>query len=277
MNRALHVFAALSLAALAAGCGSSENTPSTGTSTTGSTSRSDSGESDLTGLSFVSTELLGTEIPGGGPLMLEFPEPGQIAATAGCNRSFGPVELTGGVVATEQLASTMMACAPPADGADRWLADLLATQPTWALDGDVLTLTSGSVTVTLTDKKVVDPDRPVTGTEWVLTELRTADAVTTSAALEAAAPVLTIGEDGTVSGTTGCNQFSGSAQVGEGTITFEPLAVTLMACLEPELDEVQTLVLTVLDGETTYTVDGPNLRVTAADGVNGLGYRAVTN
>ena len=49
------------------------------------------------------------------------------------------------------------------DGADAWLTGLFDADPQWSVDGDVLTLTGDAVTVSLTDKKVVDPDRPLTG------------------------------------------------------------------------------------------------------------------
>jgi heat shock protein HslJ len=268
MKRCFRALAVLSLVVLASGCG--------GSSAEGGDDAAPGAANpeDVVGRSFISTAVSGTEIPGGGPLVLDFPEAGRIAATAGCNRMFGSVELTDGKLVAGQLASTLMACPPPRDGADKWVSDLLSGSPQWSLEGDTLTLASGSTTVTLTDKKVVDPDRPVTGTRWVLTELVTADAVSTSAALEAAAPTLTIGADGAVSGTTGCNSFTGTAQVGEGTISFGPLAVTEMACGGPELDEIQTQVLAVLSGQATVAVDGASMRITAADGTSGLGYTA---
>lgn len=272
MNRVIGVLAAASLAVLAAGCGGTSD--GGGADQTPATAARPAVGAELAGRSFVSTGVVGTEIPGGGPLVLDFTAEGTVGATAGCNRMFGPVELAGGKLVAGQLASTMMACLPPHEGADEWASSFLSGGPEWSLDGDTLTLTSGPAVVTLTDKKVADPDRPVAGTQWVLTTLVTADAASTSAALEAAAPTLLIGEDGAVSGSTGCNSFSGAATVGEDTVTFGPLASTLVACADPDLDEAQTLVLTVLAGQTTVAVDGPTMRITAADGVNGLGYRA---
>ncbi|NGP04088.1 META domain-containing protein [Rhodococcus sp. 14C212] len=228
----------------------------------------------LVGRAFVSTAVSGPQIPGGGPLVVEFPDAGRIAATAGCNRSFGSVELGDGVLRADRLGSTLMSCPPPLDRADTWLSDLLASEPRWRLDGDVLTLDGGNVSVSLLDRKVADPDRPVVDTHWVLTELVTADAVSTSRALEDAAPTLTVAGDGTVSGSTGCNRFTGTATVADTVVTFGPLATTRAACPDPELARIESAVLGVLSGEVRYAVEGAAMRLTAADGVTGLGYTA---
>jgi heat shock protein HslJ len=263
MTRILGVFTVMVLAGLASACGDGS----------GAAPDSDAA-SDLVGRTFVSTEVTGTPIPGGGPLILEFPEPGRISATAGCNRAMGAVDPAGGVMHVGDLATTMMACPPPRDGADGWLSALFTSQPRWVLDGDVLTLDRDDGTISLTDKKIVDPDRPLTGIEWTLTTLRTADAAVTSATQAANPATLTVAEDGEVFGSTGCNRFRGHSKIGDGTITFEPLATTRAACPSPEAAEVERHILAVLAGEATYAIDAATLTVTASDGVTGLEFTA---
>jgi heat shock protein HslJ len=227
---------------------------------------------DLQGRTFISTEVTGTPIPGGGPLTVEFVEPDRISMTAGCNRGNSTVDLSGGTVVTGPIATTMMACVGDTAGADAWMTSLFEADPAWTLDGDTLTLTTSDTSVTLLDKKVATPDRPITGTTWVVDQLISPSAVTTSVALETAAPTLLIGEDGSVSGSTGCNRMTGTAQVAGDKVTFGPLATTRMAC-EPDIAEIERAVLNVLSGETTFTVDGDRARVMQADG-DGLGLRA---
>ncbi|MCK0091007.1 META domain-containing protein [Rhodococcus sp. F64268] len=263
MTRILGLLALCSVAVAVSAC------------STGASDPSGSGSADdLTGRTFISTEVNGSPIPGGGPLVVEFPEPGRLAATAGCNRFAGAVDLADSTLRSPDLASTMMACPPPRDGADGWLSSLVAESPQWSLDGDALTLTGDGTTVFLTDKKVVDPDRPISGTEWFVTTVRTSDAVMSSAALDETAPELVVTEDGQVSGSTGCNRFTGTAEVSDGTIVFGPLATTRAACTDPELTEIENHVLAVLSGETTYVIDGAEMTLTASNGVDGLGYRA---
>lgn len=57
-------------------------------------------------------------------------------------------------------------------------------------------------------------------------------------------------------------------------MTFGPLATTRAACPDPELADIESAVLAVLSGEVRYTVEGAQMRLTAADGVTGLGYTA---
>ncbi|WP_068156581.1 META domain-containing protein [Rhodococcus phenolicus] len=265
MTRAFGVLAALALTVVATACGNDEGADAT-------TSATD--PAALTGRTFVSTEVTGTPIPGDGPLVVEFPEAGRIAATAGCNRAVGDVDLADGVLRTDRLASTMMACPPPRDGADAWLGALFDSDPRWTVSGDVLTLTGNAVTVSLTDRRVVDPDRSLTGTEWVATTMYTPDAAVTSVALETSAPTLTVAEDGSVSGSTGCNRFTGAARIGDGTLAFGPLGTTRMACPDPEVAAIENHVLAVLAGETTYEIDGATMRITAPNGADGLGFTA---
>ncbi|MFE3293328.1 META domain-containing protein [Rhodococcus sp. NPDC059234] len=221
---------------------------------------------------FVSTAVEGPPIPGGGPLTVEFPAPDRISATAGCNRASGTADLSDGKLTTGPLATTMMACVGDRAGADAWMTGFLESTPAWTLTGDTLTLRSDSTTVTLLDKKVAQPDRPLVGTTWVVDTIIDPNAVTTSAALEQSTPTLTVAADGTVSGSTGCNRFTGTAEVSGDTVTFGPLATTRMACPE-DVAQVERAVLAVLDGPTTATIDSDRLRLMRADG-HGLGLHA---
>ncbi|WP_250149695.1 META domain-containing protein [Mycolicibacter acidiphilus] len=105
----------------------------------------------MDGSTFVSVRVDGPPIPGGGPLEVGFAD-GKISAYAGCNRMFGPVDSADGRLTCTRLASTMMACPPPLDGADDWVTTLFAARPRWALAGDTLTLSTDTASVTLQAK-----------------------------------------------------------------------------------------------------------------------------
>ncbi len=141
---------------------------------------------------------------------------------------------------------------------------MLTAAPAWSLAGDTLVLTSKDATVTLQDKKIVTPDRPLQGTTWTVTSLISPDAISTSLALETSAPELTIAADGSVSGSTGCNRMTGSAQTSDTTVTFTPMATTRMACPEENMD-IERQILAVLDGEVSYTVDADTLTLREPD------------
>ncbi|NMM84341.1 META domain-containing protein [Rhodococcus sp. SRB_17] len=267
MRIAAAVIGLLAIAAVS-GCSSNSDSPGGSENTSTATSSAAVAGSDPTGRVFISTAVEGTPIPGGGPLTLDFTAPGRILATAGCNNATGTVTFTGGKITADALASTMMACEPGVMESDAWVATLIGATPAWALSGDTLTLTTADATVTLADKKVVDPDRPVQGTTWTVTSLITPNAISTSTALEASAPNFTIAADGTVSGSSGCNRMTGSATVTDTTITFTPMGATMMACTE-DVAAIERQVLTVLDGEVAYTLDADTLTLRKPDG-NGL-------
>ncbi|OBG88040.1 heat-shock protein HslJ [Mycobacterium sp. E802] len=227
---------------------------------------------DLNGHTFVSVQVEGEQIPGGGPLTVGF-DGNQISTFAGCNHGSGTADLSDGRITT-QLAMTMMACPPPVGDSDAWVSKFFEARPTWTHSGDDLTLQTDAAKVTLRDKKVVDPDRSLTGTTWRVVSLVSAQAVSTSVALEQSKPTLTIAADGAVSGSTGCNQITGHATVSgsPAVIEFGPLGVTRKAC-PPDVDEVEQAVLRVLKGTVQTAIDADELRLTGADG-NGLILRA---
>ncbi len=120
-----------------------------GASTDSSSRKVDPGV--LVGKNYSSTSVTGTPIPGDGPMQVSFPETGRISATAGCNRHNGSLTFIDDTFRTDNLATTMMACPPPRDGADKWLTDFLSDSVTWDLEGNTLTLTHGDTKVVLNE------------------------------------------------------------------------------------------------------------------------------
>jgi heat shock protein HslJ len=120
--------------------------------TTADTASDTAREPAPVGHDYVSTEVVGAPIPGGGPLELGFPEPDRATLFAGCNTATATVDLANGMFVVTDLESTLDECNAETIGADAWLSDLLQRQPTWVLDGTTLTLTAGNQIVTLAEK-----------------------------------------------------------------------------------------------------------------------------
>ena len=72
-----------------------------------------------------------------------------ISANAGCNTMNGEATYTSSQISVGPIAMTMMACEPALMDQDAVIAAFLEGDPLWALDGQVLTLTSGSDVLTL--------------------------------------------------------------------------------------------------------------------------------
>ena len=81
-------------------------------------------------------------------------------------------------------------------------------------------------------------------------------------------PTVLFGESGQISGSGGCNNYSGTyTSDGAGSIEIGPLASTMMACAAPEgVMEQEMQFLAALPAATTYTVEGSSLELRDADG-----------
>jgi heat shock protein HslJ len=225
-----------------------------GGSSSGSPAPSDRG---LEGRTFLSTGAEGRALVAGSRVRLTLGD-GLIQASAGCNSMGGPYRIDGGRLMADQLATTEMACDPALMEQDRWLADLL-NGATIGLDGDTLTLTKGINRLTLLDREVADPDRPLVGTRWVVDGLVSGGAVASVPAGVVAA--LTFA-DGRVDVEAGCNSGGGSIRVSETTIELGPIALTKMAC-EPPRMAVEQAVATVLSGTIRYAIEAGTLSLDA--------------
>ena len=53
-----------------------------------------------------------------------------------------------------------------ADGPGPVAFEFLTSGPTYTLDGDTLTLTSGDLVITLVDREIAVPDQPLTNITW---------------------------------------------------------------------------------------------------------------
>lgn len=68
-------------------------------------------------------------------------------------------------------------------------------------------------------------------------------------------PGLTVGQDGRISGSGGCNRLMGHAAIKGETIEFKPFAMTRMACIGPGMDVENTFVKT-LEAVRFWSIDG---------------------
>ena len=226
--------------------------------------------SALDGRTFVSTGVEGYQLVDGTQVQLTF-DGTNLSATAGCNQLASGYSLDGDVLLVDAMATTQMACTPASlMDQDTWLSALLTSRPTVALDGDTLTLTSDDTVVTLEDREVAQPDVPLEGTTWNVEGLISGDAVSSvPASGRAPSPVLA---DGSVSVDTGCNRGTGGYELGDGEITFGPLATTRAACTDPAAAETERIVLATLTGTATYDIEADVL--TIQSGSEGLVLRA---
>jgi putative lipoprotein len=90
------------------------------------------------------------------------------------------------------------------------------------------------------------------GTSWTLVSIGD------STVIEGAGASLTFDPAGSVSGSTGCNSFSGSYTVDGAALTFGPLATTRKACEEPLMAQ-EAAFLQAMAGVSGWEVDSYEL------------------
>jgi len=116
--------------------------------------------------------------PDGQPLQTLQLNDGQLSASAGCNRLFGPARIEQGRLVVGHLASTLMACAPDAMQREQALAALLRSRPQVRLDGDKLLIGEVAqqqvwqpVAATVQSAAPAKPAKPVAAAEQTTTRL----------------------------------------------------------------------------------------------------------
>ncbi len=164
------------------------------------------------------------------PVTLDVAEDGTVSGRSACNQYSGSVTIDGSSVTFSPFASTMMACEESVMAVESAYLIAMGSVESGSRDGDALTLEGPDVELVFaatsaaaTSTEALD----MTGS-WLLASGTTADG---EIALVEAAPVtMDVAEDGTVSGRSACNQYSGSATIDGSSVTFGPFASTMMAC-----------------------------------------------
>lgn len=109
---------------------------------------------DLTNTTWTTTTMTvnGTEqaLASNSTMTMQFGD-GRVSVNAGCNQQNGQATWTNGqIILSGPMASTMMACEQALMNQDQTIAAFLAGNPTYTQSGNTLTLTDGSMSVTLT-------------------------------------------------------------------------------------------------------------------------------
>ena len=228
----------------------------------------------LTGRQFLSTAVAKDGAPfqlaAGSSIRLTF-EDGRLSANAGCNGIGGNLVLDGDKLIFSGASMTEMGCDPALMNQDNWLVAFLGSGPTFTLDGNNLTLTSGTTVVTLLDREVAEPDQPLVGPTWNLASIISGEVASSVPA--GASASISFAADGTFEMNDGCNAAGGKYVVDGTTITFSEVIHTDMACTGAR-GQVEQAVLAVISfsGSVEFAIDAGSLSFTS--GAAGLQFTA---
>ena len=108
----------------------------------------------------------------------------------------------------------------------------------------------------------------LTGQIWVLTELSGQPLVADTGI------TASFNDDGSVSGSAGCNRYNGTYTVSGNSISFSVnMAMTMMMCEQAIMDQ-ESAYINTLGQVKTYTISGDRLSLNGADGKPILVYQA---
>lgn len=255
VNRRIVSF--LLLAVVAAACGSDGETSST--SLPGSAWR----------LAAVADEV---DAVSGSGASLEFRDDGTAGGTTGCNAFNTSYEIDGDALSFGPIMATLAACVDEALSTQEsaFLAALDATAG-FSIEDHTLRLqnSNGDVVAVLDEF-----DGQVAGTAWEVLSVNNGQEAVVSV-IQGTELTVTFDDDGGVSGSAGCNSFSGSYDVSGNDIAIGPLSSTRKACASPDgVMEQEQRFLAALEGASTVAFVGERLELRTDTGALAVSLRA---
>jgi heat shock protein HslJ len=235
---------AVLLLCLASGCGGDEAPASD--------------EASLVGVPWVLTAGLDAQGWENAPPSATFAD-GTVGGSTGCNRFTAPFTVDGDSLELGTIAATQMACVPPSDTVERAYLAALGKVARWRMDGSSLVLLDGE------ENELLRYDAASPVGSWEATVIQTGFALTSP--LPGTKVTATFADDGTLTGSAGCNTYRTSFTTDEGGIEIAPPAATKKTCASPAgVMAQEAAYLAVLPTAAHYRVDGGSLALLSADG-----------
>ena len=194
---------------------------------------------------------------------------GTVGGSTGCNRYTASYTLDGDSLELGTIASTQMACPPPADAVERAYLDALGRVTGWRTDGEELVLVDED------DAELLRYAAATPIGDWQATAVQTGTAL--ASPLVGTEITATFAEDGTLTGSAGCNTYRTTYSTDAGAIEIEPPAATKKACGRPDgVMEQEAAYLAALPTAVRYRIDGGSLALLRADGTYVASYARAT-
>jgi heat shock protein HslJ len=206
---------------------------------------------------YILTESEGYEPVPGTVISFSFND-GELGFGAGCNGHGATYRIDDGKLIVGNFSSTDIGCDTPLHQQDEWLVQFLSSEPHITLSGDVLTVSNDEATLTLLDRKVADPDRPLLRTVWHIDAMYEGEFATGGEGVEAD---LVFGTNSEFTITGPCNTLSGTFEHSDETVTVIDSTMTEVACEDPTRARLeQHLWLLFSPGENYYSITQNRLR-----------------
>lgn len=217
----------------------------------------------LDNTAWVLSALPGRTLVPGATVTLRF-EAGRASGSDGCNRYAVPYTASGSTLKTEAGGvSTQMACPPEVmQQAEAFMAGLTGAH-SYRIEGEQLQLlgTDGAVRAGLAAQP-----KGLADTTWHVTGYNNGKQAVVSV-LKDTTLTMAFSADGRVSGSAGCNLYSGSYTSSGAALSFGPAAATRKMCARPErIMEQEQQFLAALESVATVRQEGDRLELRTATG-----------
>jgi heat shock protein HslJ len=190
-------------------------------------------------------------------------EEGRVGGNGGCNRYGGSYTLDGSNLTIGPLMSTMMACEPARMQQEQALFSNLQAAATYAINGTTLEIKNADGLTVLTFA-ATEPIA-LAGTPWLATGINNGRGGVESLVADTSVTAL-FGEDGSLTGSAGCNNYMSSYTVEGDAIAIQQPASTRKLCPGEGVMEQENAYLSQLPLAATYRVDGDRLELRSAEG-----------
>lgn len=189
---------------------------------------------------------------------------GTITGRDGCNQFSGSYTQDGEQLTIgPDLVSTMMACEETIMTQSGAFYEMLSKAKTFSHSDDTLILLNSDGTeIAVLEKQSTQ----LSNTSWIVTGYNNGKQAITSP-IDGTETTIHFNQDGSFSGDTGCNTFSGTYRVDGDQLTISDTTMTLKACLDPDgIMEQESQFLAALNQADHYRLEDKNLEIrTASD------------
>ncbi len=195
-------------------------------------------------------------------ITVQFNNDGRVTGFDGCNNFNSTYTVNGEKIKINSpAASTLKACAANIMNQANAFNKLLFSSTSFSLGEGTLALNQGNST----GLNFSGSTNPIAKTSWDVTGYNNGNQAVVSPIIDTN-PTITFGDDGTISGSAGCNTYSGKYSISGQSITISTLATTRRECIEPEgIMEQESSFLTYLQKANTWSLQGNMLSLRTAE------------
>ncbi len=218
----------------------------------------------LTGPVWIAARLNGHKLLPATTISAEFNTGESVSGSSGCNNYSTSYTVDGDSISFGgEIVSTMMLCDEPVNEQEREYFQALNEAASFDVNGEELTMLNGEGNTLAVYKA---QSQALEGTSWEVISYNNGRGGVTSLVIGTEITA-NFGEDGQLTGDSGCNSYSAAYENGDGNISVGPSAVTLRFCAEPEgTMEQESEYLAALQTAATYQVEGNSMNMRTADG-----------